>query len=89
MLTPDSLFYLTQAKAKPSQLKNAPARFDTSSLVTSQQWAKSKDGTKIPYFVVGPEKLTALILAPPFFMLTEVLKSLCDHGIMRQSVKAG
>ena len=56
MLTPDSLFYLTQAKAKPSQLKNAPARFDTSSLVTSQQWAKSKDGTKIPYFVVGPEK---------------------------------
>jgi prolyl oligopeptidase len=34
-----------------------PARFDASGHVVEQLWASSKDGTKIPYFVVRPKDL--------------------------------
>lgn len=34
------------------QLRTLPARFDASKFVAEQFWATSKDGTKVPYFVV-------------------------------------
>ena len=36
----------------PQQIKAAPAKFDASNMVIEQHEATSKDGTKIPYFVV-------------------------------------
>ena len=45
-------------------LKQAPARFDTAGLAVRQYFATSADGTRVPYFVVGPERL-APAPAPP------------------------
>ena len=51
-LTPTSLWLGSAAKGGLAEVKAAPARFDASDLVTEQFEATSKDGTKIPYFVV-------------------------------------
>ncbi|GAA2591062.1 prolyl oligopeptidase family serine peptidase [Streptomyces axinellae] len=37
-------------------LKRAPARFSTEGLCVRQHFAESADGTRVPYFVVGPER---------------------------------
>ena len=37
---------------KPQQIKAAPAKFDAGDMVIEQYEATSKDGTKVPYFVV-------------------------------------
>lgn len=38
-------------------LRSEPARFDTEGLSVDQKWATSLDGTKVPYFVVGPTEI--------------------------------
>ncbi|MFD7532729.1 prolyl oligopeptidase family protein [Streptomyces sp. NPDC059849] len=35
-------------------LKQGPARFDTAGLAVEQHFATSQDGTRVPYFVIGP-----------------------------------
>ncbi|MCX4850837.1 prolyl oligopeptidase family protein [Streptomyces sp. NBC_00893] len=35
-------------------LKQTPARFDTAGLAVEQHFATSRDGTRVPYFVIGP-----------------------------------
>ncbi len=40
-------------------LKSAPAFFDTTHLDVEQHFATSDDGTRIPYFVVGPRERTS------------------------------
>ncbi|MFE6973140.1 prolyl oligopeptidase family protein [Streptomyces sp. NPDC057682] len=37
-------------------LKQAPARFDTAGLTVAQHFATSEDGTRVPYFVIGPDR---------------------------------
>ncbi len=56
LLRPDTLYHLDHPGAKPRQFKQAPARFDAAGLTATQHWAKSKDGTEVPYFLVGPAK---------------------------------
>ena len=51
-LTPSSQWRADASGGKPAQLRTLPARFDASKFVTEQHWATSKDGTKVPYFVV-------------------------------------
>ncbi|MDP3496033.1 MAG: S9 family peptidase, partial [Hyphomonadaceae bacterium] len=51
-LSPDSLFTYDSASGALSQIKALPAWFDASSMVVDQFEATSKDGTKVPYFVV-------------------------------------
>ncbi|MEV8533643.1 prolyl oligopeptidase family serine peptidase [Streptomyces sp. NPDC051211] len=36
-------------------LKRAPAQFDPAGLAVRQYFAESEDGTRVPYFLVGPE----------------------------------
>ncbi|MFB7448389.1 prolyl oligopeptidase family protein [Streptomyces sp. NPDC056194] len=36
-------------------LKQAPDRFDTAGLTVAQHFATSSDGTRVPYFVIGPD----------------------------------
>jgi len=47
-----STLYADAGNDKPVEIKALPARFDASGLVTEQFEATSKDGTKVPYFVV-------------------------------------
>jgi prolyl oligopeptidase len=51
-LTPSSIVWSDDDGATLATVKSQPARFDASSLVSEQFEARSKDGTKIPYFVV-------------------------------------
>jgi prolyl oligopeptidase len=50
-LQPPTL-YADDGKDAPTAIKSLPARFDAAGLVTEQFAATSKDGTKVPYFVV-------------------------------------
>ena len=54
-LTPSTLALADVAAAKADVIRAAPARFDGSGHVVEQHEATSKDGTKIPYFVVRPK----------------------------------
>ncbi|MBD9469094.1 prolyl oligopeptidase family serine peptidase [Pseudoxanthomonas sp. PXM01] len=55
-LTPTTLSLVELGK-QPEQLKSMPAFFDASGKKIEQHFATSKDGTKIPYFLVRPEGL--------------------------------
>ncbi len=52
-LVPDSL-YAIDGEAKPRAIAQLPMRFDASAYVASQAFAKSVDGTRVPYFLIKP-----------------------------------
>ncbi|HEY4101833.1 MAG TPA: prolyl oligopeptidase family serine peptidase [Gemmatimonadales bacterium] len=54
-LTPTSVWEVNAARGTASSLKTSPARFDASHDTVDQFEATSKDGTKVPYFVVHPK----------------------------------
>ena len=51
-LTPDSLLSYDIKTGDVETLKSLPGKFDASGLKVEQYFATSKDGTKVPYFVV-------------------------------------
>jgi len=53
MITPTTLGYFVNAGSEPVVLQTLPARFDSDNLEASQHFAISKDGTKVPYFLVA------------------------------------
>ncbi|RMF42793.1 MAG: S9 family peptidase [Planctomycetota bacterium] len=55
-LTPTTL-YLGTVGQQPEQLKQLPEMFDASGLEVSQHFATSRDGTRVPYFMVAPVDL--------------------------------
>lgn len=50
-LQPDTL-YLMEKGGKPEAIKSLPARFDAAPFMTEQRFATSRDGTRVPYFIV-------------------------------------
>ena len=56
-LTPTTLYLGDAATGSLKVIKTAPARFDASKDVVEQHFATSKDGTKIPYFIVHPKDM--------------------------------
>ncbi len=56
-LTPTALQVVTLGKGAPRTLKQLPAFFDAAGLSVAQHEATSKDGTKIPYFLVRRDDL--------------------------------
>lgn len=56
-LTPTTQWVADAVSGAPEKLKSLPARFDASRDVVEQHWATSRDGTKVPYFVVRPKDL--------------------------------
>jgi len=56
-VTPPSVWLGDAAKGTLSVAKTEKAQFDASSLTVEQLFAKSKDGTKVPYFVVHPKNM--------------------------------
>ncbi|MBI4918267.1 MAG: S9 family peptidase [Acidobacteria bacterium] len=61
-LTPSSLYLVDQGTA--AKVKSLPAYFDPAGMNVLQYEATSKDGTKIPYFVVTPKGFAADGTAP-------------------------
>jgi prolyl oligopeptidase len=55
-LTPTTL-YLGDVGQQPERIKATPAFFDASGLEISQHFATSKDGTRVPYFMVAKKNL--------------------------------
>ncbi|MFY9345430.1 MAG: prolyl oligopeptidase family serine peptidase [Planctomycetota bacterium] len=51
-LTPTSLLLHTIGQGAPQRLKSLPAFFDSSGLLVEQREVASKDGTRVPYFLV-------------------------------------
>ena len=53
-LTPTSMTMMDASKlnSTPELIKSSRQLFNSSDLVSEQLWARSKDGTKIPYFIV-------------------------------------
>ena len=56
-LTPTTLYAGSAAAGTPQKIKALPAMFDASKDVVEQHEATSKDGTKIPYFIVHPKNM--------------------------------
>ena len=56
-LTPQSLYLGDLNKNSQEKLKSQPGFFDTSGLTIQQREAISKDGTRVPYFMVAREDL--------------------------------
>ncbi|MBT2439466.1 S9 family peptidase [Streptomyces sp. ISL-36] len=53
-----STLYRGQIGADTEIIKQAPARFDPTGLTVEQFFATSRDGTRVPYFVIGPDRST-------------------------------
>jgi prolyl oligopeptidase len=51
-LTPSSLYLYTESTGTLDLIASLPARYDATPYMTEQLWATSKDGTKVPYFVI-------------------------------------
>lgn len=54
-LTPDSLYLATTGNNERQLFKSRDALFDGAGMRAEQRFAISKDGTKVPYFVVWPK----------------------------------
>ncbi len=54
-LTPESLYLGSTLKPAYEKLKARPAQFDADGMRAEQRFATSKDGTRVPYFVVWPK----------------------------------
>ncbi|MBL8546018.1 MAG: S9 family peptidase [Hyphomonadaceae bacterium] len=51
-LTPDTLYALDERATRARSLRSLPAQFDSSPYVSEQYEAVSRDGTRVPYFVL-------------------------------------
>ena len=51
LTVPDSLYYVNDKETKP--VRSLPAFYDARDVVVEQRFATSKDGTKVPYFVMA------------------------------------
>ena len=51
MLTPPTLYAVTPNES-PTHVQSLPARFDATVFTVDQRFATSKDGTRVPYFLV-------------------------------------
>jgi len=63
MTTPNALYYVT-AKNKVSKIMEAPAFYDATGVVVEQRFAASKDGTKVPYFIMAKDSVLEAGNAP-------------------------
>jgi prolyl oligopeptidase len=58
-LTPDSLMLGSAGVDERETLKSRPRFFDSAGMRVEQRFAKSKDGTQVPYFIVWPKDAKA------------------------------
>lgn len=53
-LTPDTLYLARDGGAKAGEVRTLPAFFDSDGMRVEQHFATSRDGTRVPYFLVLP-----------------------------------
>lgn len=53
--TPPTLYFLAGTAGAPEKIKSQEPTFDGERFETRQLWCTSADGTRVPYFVVGPK----------------------------------
>lgn len=58
-LTPHRM-YLMGESAKPELLRTTPDRFNAEGMRVESRWVKSRDGTRVPYFIVYPKATDAV-----------------------------
>ena len=79
MLTPPTL-YAVPSEGEPVAIASEPAQFDASKFSVEQKFATSKDGTRVPYYLVRPAgaegPLPTLIHAYGGFRAAQTPKSL-------------
>ena len=63
-LEPSTLWHVDAASLTVKKAKALPARFQASTHKVEQFWTKSKDGTRVPYFVVRPKAQTPAETTP-------------------------
>lgn len=63
-LNPDAFYIYNHSSAKTEKLKSLPAKFDSKGMTVEQRWATSKDGAKVPYFLVGKKEIIKKGKAP-------------------------
>ncbi len=56
-LEPTTLYYGTLGQGEAKPLKHSPSFFDASKYDVHQHFATSKDGTRVPYFVIAPKEM--------------------------------
>lgn len=56
-LEPTKLWWADAQAGKAGLVRALPARFRASTHSVEQHWATSRDGTKVPYFLVRPKKM--------------------------------
>lgn len=56
-LEPATLYRVNTVTGEAEAIKSSPARFDATGLKVEQRWATSKDGTRVPYFLVAREDI--------------------------------
>ena len=61
-LTPPTL-YAAQADGTVKSVQSLPAKFDASRFTVEQRFARSKDGTRVPYFMARPKGVTGPVPA--------------------------
>ena len=59
-LAPPSL-YAYDGSGSPTRIKAQPTVFDAHDVTVRQYWATSRDGTRVPYFLVRPKKAKGAI----------------------------
>ncbi len=53
LITPVTLGYYADASSTPQLVRQSPPRFDSEGLEVTQKFVASKDGTRVPYFLVS------------------------------------
>ena len=56
-LEPTTLYYGTLGQGEAKPLKHSPSFFDAKKYAVQQNFTTSKDGTRVPYFVIAPKNL--------------------------------
>lgn len=56
LTTPTTLYYVSK-KNKVSKIMEAPVFYDATGVVVEQRFATSKDGTRVPYFIMAKEEV--------------------------------
>jgi len=85
-LNPTSLWLADLGSGAVSMVKTLPAKFDAAHLAVEQLEATSKDGTRIPYFVVRPADLKpdggtpTILTAYGGFQVSQTPSYLADTG---------
>lgn len=56
-LLPPTLYLYNHQSKSLEMLKSSPAIFNVTNLQMQQLWATSRDGTKVPYFIISPKDM--------------------------------